>query len=655
MHDRHGECVFENLFSECFKWYENDNNILLNEIPEQDGCYISRLGVVWKREHGETDCLYSDGWCREECPLAENAEDQAFLQIPQNFVQLIKINQDSFPGELFPAKWQEQQSCLDFKLQINFKYSCKIKVSLPRKLKNPGNLSPINAGIVNKGRHLINGGFEIDEIYCFGYGERDACVMGFGKSYHSLTEFAENIEHDTAEHPMESWDYDYSDAAIRFHGFGFPKLSLEVGEHCPICTIWYDYDNENAAAADQKSRLLFEKLSQAGFFISKAKGCFKADIKVLNANAQYLGSCSYCNEETVLSSDIYGDFAIWEGILEKYTGSAADIVIPDRVKEIGNNAFADCTGLTSVVIPDSVTEIDESVFYGCSGLTSVVIPKGVTKIDRFAFCGCSALTSIVIPDGVTEIGECAFDRCSGLTGVVIPDSVTVIGRSAFYGCSGLTSVVIPKGVTKIDRFAFWDCSALTSIVIPDSVTEIGECAFKDCSALTSVVIPDSVAEIGSGAFEGCSGLTSVTIPNSVERIKECAFESCDKVKSAVIPNSETVLDYEAFSKLTHVNQPGRRSSESSGGCYIATAVYGSYDCPEVWTLRRFRDSRLAETWHGRLFIRLYYALSPTAVRWFGKTAWFQNFWRRRLDPFVVRLQSEGVESTPYKDKDRSSF
>lgn len=66
------------------------------------------------------------------------------------------------------------------------------------------------------------------------------------------------------------------------------------------------------------------------------------------------------------------------------------------------------------------------------------------------------------------------------------------------------------------------------------------------------------------------------------------------------------------------------STASTGGCYVATAVYGSYDCPQVWTLRRFRDYTLAETWYGRAFIRTYYAISPTLVKWFGKTDWFKN-------------------------------
>ena len=89
---------------------------------------------------------------------------------------------------------------------------------------------------------------------------------------------------------------------------------------------------------------------------------------------------------------------------------------------------------------------------------------------------------------------------------------------------------------------------------------------------------------------------------------------------------------------------------SSGGCYIATAVYGSYDCPEVWTLRRFRDFRLGVSWYGRLFIKLYYFVSPTIVKYFGQTKIFQTFWRKRLDKFVAKLHAQGVSEKPYTDK-----
>jgi len=93
-----------------------------------------------------------------------------------------------------------------------------------------------------------------------------------------------------------------------------------------------------------------------------------------------------------------------------------------------------------------------------------------------------------------------------------------------------------------------------------------------------------------------------------------------------------------------------KAPEKSGGCYVATAVYGSYDCPEVWTLRRYRDDTLASTWYGRAFIRTYYAISPTLVKWFGHTSWFKKLWKGKLDKMVKKLNGEGVENTPYNDK-----
>lgn len=86
------------------------------------------------------------------------------------------------------------------------------------------------------------------------------------------------------------------------------------------------------------------------------------------------------------------------------------------------------------------------------------------------------------------------------------------------------------------------------------------------------------------------------------------------------------------------------------GCYIATCVYGSYNCPQVWTLRRFRDYTLDETWYGRLFIKCYYAISPTLVERFGDTKWFKRFWKSKLDKMVSNLNRNGVENTPYRDR-----
>ena len=105
--------------------------------------------------------------------------------------------------------------------------------------------------------------------------------------------------------------------------------------------------------------------------------------------------------------------------------------------------------------------------------------------------------------------------------------------------------------------------------------------------------------------------------------------------------------YKHYRDLGYGPDIARRNAQDA--CYVATAVYGSYNCPEVWTLRRFRDRTLASTWYGRTFIKIYYAVSPTVVRLFGNTEWFKKVWKIRLDKLVDKLQSQGVESTPYDD------
>lgn len=87
--------------------------------------------------------------------------------------------------------------------------------------------------------------------------------------------------------------------------------------------------------------------------------------------------------------------------------------------------------------------------------------------------------------------------------------------------------------------------------------------------------------------------------------------------------------------------------KKSGGCYVATAVYGSYDCPEVWVLRRFRDNSLMTTQLGRWLVRAYYAVSPRAVRFGGAPLRALSY--PPLAALVAVLRNRGVADTPYFD------
>ena len=228
-----------------------------------------------------------------------------------------------------------------------------------------------------------------------------------------------------------------------------------------------------------------------------------------------------------------------------------DLTIPESVTfggisypvtSIGDEAFCDCSGLTSVTIPNSVTEIgrrafDETAWYNNQ-------PDGLVYAGLLAYKYKGTMpsgTSIVLKEGTKGIADRAFDECSGLTSVTIPNSVTSIGKGAFYECRGLTSVTIPNSVTSIGDYAFDKCSGLTSVTIGNSVTEIGDDAFLGCTGLTSITIPNSVTDIGDGAFDGCNGLTSVTIGNSVTLIGFEAFNGCSGLtRIDAYPNPEKV-------------------------------------------------------------------------------------------------------------------
>ena len=159
-----------------------------------------------------------------------------------------------------------------------------------------------------------------------------------------------------------------------------------------------------------------------------------------------------------------------------YVGDKTEVVIPGeingkKVTTIGDRAFGECTGLTSVTIPEGVTSIGDDAFSLCVNLTSISLPKSLTSIGSWGF------------------------SATGLTSITIPENVRSIGCDAFFSCSKLKKVVLPEGITRISSRTFAMCRNLIDITIPDSVTSIDEGAFCGCDKLDSIVIPDSVIEI----------------------------------------------------------------------------------------------------------------------------------------------------------------
>lgn len=109
-------------------------------------------------------------------------------------------------------------------------------------------------------------------------------------------------------------------------------------------------------------------------------------------------------------------------------------------------------------------------------------PSGLTTIGNGAFCECSGLTSLTLPSDLTTIGERAFERCNGLTSLTLPSGLTTIGEWAFCGCSGLASLTLPSSLTTIGANAFWGCGGLKCIyAYMSKIPQMGSGAFYNCN------------------------------------------------------------------------------------------------------------------------------------------------------------------------------
>ncbi len=162
-------------------------------------------------------------------------------------------------------------------------------------------------------------------------------------------------------------------------------------------------------------------------------------------------------------------------------------------------------------------------------------------------------------------------------------------------------------------------------------------------------------QAGDTVYKSVRSQGAVATPDAIAKELLDAGYQNRKLEAIKILREKTGLSLaEAKNVIESVFEGTEKGSPApaaqSGGCYVATCVYGSYNCPQVWTLRRYRDNVLASTWYGRLFIRTYYAVSPTLVRWFGDTNWFKKLWKGKLDRMVAELQAKGFENTPYEDK-----
>lgn len=259
---------------------------------------------------------------------------------------------------------------------------------------------------------------------------------------------------------------------------------------------------------------------------------------------------------TVAAATNTFDFNLTTGTITEYNGTDTVVVIPSKINgvtvtTIGTDAFLGLN-ITSVTIPGSVTEIGANAFADCTNLTSVnyagdwsnlTIQSGNPAVQDAANAPLFDFEFIL---NNTAVIVTNYKYNGAAADVTIPSRyqgkpVTTIGHAAFFN-SAVTSVTIPDSVTSISDEAFINCPKLTNISIPNSVTYIGFSAFSSCTSLKSITLPSSLSFISGALFLGCSQLTTIHIPVSVTSIGNNAFADCPSLMTVTYPGSKTQWD-----------------------------------------------------------------------------------------------------------------
>lgn len=303
-------------------------------------------------------------------------------------------------------------------------------------------------------------------------------------------------------------------------------------------------------------------------------------------------------------------FDISDGVLVRYTGSAANVTVPGNVAVIGDEAFAGNQTLKSVVIPETVQAVGERAFYGCSSLSSVTGGASVCEVGALAFQGTpyleqstdqyfmlgtvllwynGAADSVSLPTACTAIAPYAFLKAADLRSVTAHEGLISVGEGAFYGCSSLTEVHLPATVSFVGAYAFdgtpaldkmgdfpvlgdgvlvkylgsdtavtlpdgvrriasraFVSSKLSAVTLPDSVYAIDPYAFADCVGLTTLSLNDGLTYIGDGAFQGCKSLTALRTPATLAYIGQRAFSGDIALVQAALQGDSLAVSYHAF-------------------------------------------------------------------------------------------------------------
>lgn len=278
---------------------------------------------------------------------------------------------------------------------------------------------------------------------------------------------------------------------------------------------------------------------------------------------------------------------IEDGVVKRYSGNSKEIIVPEGVSEIANDAFKGKT-VQTVILPKSLRKIGSGCFMYCNDLEHINIPLSLNKVGDQAFCGCNKLIkaglevgcNMMLDPQIEIIPDRLFFNCQNLQEASLPPRVKVIGKEAFWNCNSLIKIEIPDSCELIQNDAFSYCQSLTRIdfdaqkvtlvgnvfqncdglVVRDGFVIFNHILYSYCGKYKTVKIPDTVKEIASRALcddiscKRYSSIIEIIIPDSCEKIGDFVFKNCRNLKRVVVPNSVKSIGIGVFEGCSELEE-----------------------------------------------------------------------------------------------------
>lgn len=365
--------------------------------------------------------------------------------------------------------------------------------------------------------------------------------------------------------------------------------------------------------------------------LAKNFSCFKTEVE--QSLAYSVGEMKLECKNQKIAEEILeksGNFSACD-VVKRYENEDVVFVITsvcralEKDLKLSNSAFSrlnavDEKGVLHVVAPrqflkESVFEVADSkikkiILYNLSGIEKLSVKDNkiyqkYTQFNKFE------KIPVVEIDSSSDDGECIK------AAMVLADEL----------------LILPEHITTLEPYSRFTDSTDSELCEEDRLMYFPD---SDC-----IIYFKGIAKGGlSHSYKDDGNSNGKTI---IE-IYRWAYVSNGKVYNCSNDDERIVKYFGKDNNFVEGKEP-----RSKQGCYIATCVYGSYDCPKVWVLRRYRDFYLKKSAIGSAFVKFYYAVSPKIVKVFGKYKWFNKLFKIILDKKVARLYKNGYENTPYND------